>query len=392
MKLGYIHNDRAEQVRVQQILKMTAESVAIDELGIGRIRDAFANLMFPGTSTLQKHLKYFSLMPQVYRQATKRHYNRLSEVKTEIVRLERTMTKNLYDGSTDKRGITGSETIDKNTEDYVKYDPAFIYNTGLQTFGILRYGQLLEHIYSASKQQHEAPKTFKSEDEDTDNDADDKGGLPQFCSFPNVNYEFLKQCSIDLTQEDKVFITDHILKATDCRGTLLRYIVENEDFPIANTFEEIPTDILPKELGKIQDLARRFADFMQMVHTRYNYIWSKYDDEELRDKFEEQRTKFLNSGTDMDKVLNAIKVSENSGKIFCQKAAERIMNNKIEGDDGLDQLIRNREKRVKGKRRKLDNDAYPYDKKKRIHPNKLNYRWDTVKVFAQELRKEAQNG
>ena len=43
MKLGYIHNSREEQTRVLQVLKMTSESVALDELGIGRIRDAFAD-------------------------------------------------------------------------------------------------------------------------------------------------------------------------------------------------------------------------------------------------------------------------------------------------------------------------------------------------------------
>ena len=38
MKLGYIHSNREEQTRVMQVLKMTSESVALDELGIGRIR------------------------------------------------------------------------------------------------------------------------------------------------------------------------------------------------------------------------------------------------------------------------------------------------------------------------------------------------------------------
>ena len=58
MKLGYIHSNREEQTRVMQVLKMTSESVALDELGIGRIRDAFADRMFPGISTLQKHMKF----------------------------------------------------------------------------------------------------------------------------------------------------------------------------------------------------------------------------------------------------------------------------------------------------------------------------------------------
>ena len=56
MKLGYIHNNREEQTRVMQVLKMTSESVALDELGIGRIRDAFADRMFPGISTLRNSI------------------------------------------------------------------------------------------------------------------------------------------------------------------------------------------------------------------------------------------------------------------------------------------------------------------------------------------------
>ena len=146
MKFGYIHTNKEEQSKALQVLKMTSESVALDELGIGRIRDAFADLMFPGISTLQKHIKYFSLMPQLYKKATEKRYNRISEVKAEIIRLEKIMTKNLYEGSSVKWGITGSDMIGKGVNNYVKYDPAYIYNSGLQTFEILRSIYLCNHL------------------------------------------------------------------------------------------------------------------------------------------------------------------------------------------------------------------------------------------------------
>ena len=75
MKFG-LQSIREEQTQVMQVLKMTSESVALDELGIGCIRDAFANRMFPGIFTPQKHMKYFSLTPQLYRRATEKRYNR----------------------------------------------------------------------------------------------------------------------------------------------------------------------------------------------------------------------------------------------------------------------------------------------------------------------------
>ena len=375
-----------------QVLKMTSESVALDELGIGRIRDAFADRMFPGISTLQKHTKYFSLMPQVYRKATERRYNRLSEVKAEIVRLERIMTKNLYEGSTIKWGITGSDTIGKGTGSYVKYDPAYIYNSGLQTFEILRSPQVTELIYSASKAIHNTPKAQKSEDEDVADDALDKAGLFQFCSFPQIDYDFTKACSLDLTTSDYDFITDHILKAKACQGTLLRWLVDNPQTTLPERFEHLRGCHLPKELADFQDLAQRFADFIYMVHVRYNYIYSGYQDEEMLEKFMQLLEAYRDSGTDIDTVLAAVNIRENSGKWFCKEIAQHIADGETEKNGLLDQVIINRERRVKGSRRKIGNPSYKYDKQNRIHYYKLTYRWKTVKQFIEEFRAVAPTG
>ena len=72
MLFGYIHTDKSEQAKVLQVMKMLSEPTAIDELGIGRIRDSFSNMLCTGTSSLQKHVKYFSLMPQLYKKATEK--------------------------------------------------------------------------------------------------------------------------------------------------------------------------------------------------------------------------------------------------------------------------------------------------------------------------------
>ena len=388
MKLGYIQSNKEDQARAMQVLKMTSESVALDELGIGRIRDAFADLMFPGISTLQKHTKYFSLMPQVYRKAIERRYNRLQEVRGEIVRLERIMTENLYNGTEekDRKGITGSDAIRKKNGSYVKYDPAYIYNSGLQKFGILRSSQVETAIYSASKAFCNLPKALKSDDEDVADDLAEKTDLFQFCSFPAVDYDFTKQCSLALTTADHDFIVDHILKSEECKRTLLRYLVDAPNIVLPKEFEHLDECALPKELAEIQDLARRFADFMYMVHVRYNYIYSGYQDAEMRDEFNDLLEKYQHSGTDIDTVLAAVTIRENSGKLFCKEIAERIAAEDIEINGELDQIIVNRERRVKGSRRKIGNPIYRYDKNNRIHYYKLTYRWETVKLFIEELR------
>lgn len=382
MKIGYIHTNHEEQARVLQVMKMLTEPVALDELGIGRIRDAFADMMFPCLSTLQKHMKYFSLMPQVYKRATERRYNRLSEVRGEIVRLERLMTENLIKGSPEgTTGITGSEAV--KSASYVKYDPAYIYNSGLQMFGILRSTQVDELIYATSKSLHATPTKYKSRDDDDemDSDADGKGGLFQFCSFPNVEYDFTNYCSITLTEADKQFITEHILRSKDCEGSLFRFLIEHPDYELGNSFEDIDPKSLPAGVAAVVDRAQCFADFIYIVHLRYNWIFSNYQDEEMLKEFSEALERYKQTGTDIDEVLQAVKIRDNSSKSFCHDMAEDM----AAGDwKSLDDHIKDREHRVKGSRRKIGNKPYEH----RIHYYKLSYRWETAKTFIHELREK----
>ena len=48
-------------------LTLLNEREARDELGLGPIRDSLADLLFPGTSTIQTRLRYFLVVPWVYR-------------------------------------------------------------------------------------------------------------------------------------------------------------------------------------------------------------------------------------------------------------------------------------------------------------------------------------
>ena len=108
----------------------------------------------------------------------------------------------------------------------------------------------------------------------------------------------------------------------------------------------------------------------------------------MRTCFEEKLAEFRNSGTDIDKVLGAIEIREDSSKRFCKNIIERLAANDTGEGGGLDQLIIKRERDVKKSRKKIGNPAYTYDPKRPIHFYKLSYRWETVKIFADELRKD----
>ena len=52
---------------MQRAIALFQEADTVDELGVGTIRDAFADELFPGTSTIQTRLRYFLIVPWVYR-------------------------------------------------------------------------------------------------------------------------------------------------------------------------------------------------------------------------------------------------------------------------------------------------------------------------------------
>src|SRR3954447_17681378 len=52
-----------EQRRTREILRLFEETESRDELGIGQVRDAFSDLLFPGTSVLLTRARYFVIVP-----------------------------------------------------------------------------------------------------------------------------------------------------------------------------------------------------------------------------------------------------------------------------------------------------------------------------------------
>ncbi|MDR2391720.1 MAG: DUF6361 family protein [Planctomycetota bacterium] len=65
LNIGRVDFSKSDRDRVLNVLRRLSEQGAVDELGIGTIRDAFSDVFFPGTSTLQTRAKYLFLVPYI---------------------------------------------------------------------------------------------------------------------------------------------------------------------------------------------------------------------------------------------------------------------------------------------------------------------------------------
>lgn len=114
---------------MRELIKLLSDSDTLDDLGIGQIRDAFGDLLFPGISTVQTRARYLLFVPWTYQRAARRHAG--AELASRAANEERQLVEVLNAaGATD--GLIGRRAGVR-----VKVLPSSIYWTGLKTYGIL---------------------------------------------------------------------------------------------------------------------------------------------------------------------------------------------------------------------------------------------------------------
>ena len=126
--------DYSEQERRQamEVIDLFREEDTRDELGLGAIRDAFADLLFPGTSTIQTRARYFMFVPWIFRVIEQRRYS-----SREAAYRSRILHGRLRDGL-----IAGGEevgVIGYRAGLHVQRLPSSVYWYGLHRWGILRF-------------------------------------------------------------------------------------------------------------------------------------------------------------------------------------------------------------------------------------------------------------
>ena len=66
---GWLDTDNEQRRKMLEVVDLFKEEGTVDELGIGSIRDALADALFPGTSVLQTRLRYVLFIPWLMQHA-----------------------------------------------------------------------------------------------------------------------------------------------------------------------------------------------------------------------------------------------------------------------------------------------------------------------------------
>lgn len=149
--LTWLDHDPQERERVHRILSQFKERETRDELGLGGIRDSFADRLFPGTSTIQTKIRYMLFVPWMYQKLEKKQTSS-RDIEKRARTYELSLVQPLLDAG-ETVGVLGAVA-----RDTLKRLPSSVYWAGLESWRIRRfrgaqsqYHRSLDAIYRRRK-------------------------------------------------------------------------------------------------------------------------------------------------------------------------------------------------------------------------------------------------
>lgn len=263
--LSWLDTAPGDRRRALELLRLFQDKGTVDELGIGVVRDAISDVLFPGTSTLHTRARYFLLIPWVYQQLEKKGLSGV-EVGPAARRLELRLISSILK-SEDAAGAIG-----KFAGDTLKVLPSGMYWNGIRRWGILRFDGSREafarsfdrrrRLRDALRDEHEAD----SLDERSVLQAWDPAmpAPPRFFPDPPV--------SLALTPEEAEYLQGQIQH--HCPGTLLAHLVTECDPVEAVDFvwnHPDGADFPPGNAAQVAH-ARNFSELIQGAVSLYNLL------------------------------------------------------------------------------------------------------------------------
>ncbi len=369
MNLGWIDFSDNDRKKTMDVLRLFQEQGAVDELGIGVIRDGFANSFFPGTSTIQTRAKYFFIIPYAMMDTVRDPH--VSSVQQALRRLDEIEKESavILKKNSDEQGIIGATVLPK----WVVRTPSTIYWNGLRTLGIFNAG-LLQNISI-------------SEEENNKDDVD--AGDFLFRNFWHLPYvkNWKDELSIDLTPNEADYLAIKI-KESNPKSVFAFVIRENIDIEQYVDFSSFSCDLkqkLDEENASMMELADRFNDFISIAQIRYNLMLSEGRNDTAQTLWEDVKSRASEyaDSVDLEAVFGCLRLHNKDLKKFL----ECFKNAVIRGDwDVADHEILKQEVRIKGARAKLKNKSkYPEDKWRGGY--KLDYRFTDARRLIMDIRK-----
>lgn len=377
--------------KMADVIALFSEKDTRDELGLGGIRDTFADLLFPGTSTIQTRARYFLFIPWIYLELKRRR-----TLPADIQRLARRDEIRLIHalangGETD--GIIGTLAQDK-----LARLPSSIYWAGLGRLGIRRFAGSQEQYHREFAAFYPVSgRRLVAEDEQASDSASWSSSLPPAPSG------FLERATFTLTKREAKYLAERIW---EFGSTVFGELLSSADAEIDSAFvwdTTFAANLGPLLKSQIAH-AQNFSELMHGAALLYNFMLAcDANRKRLRDEYrDELRTwaELIEDGRhryaawDRKRFWTIVSesthaVSQPARKFVDGWIDHTLRSAKLTGiadDPAAQSLVAAREAQVKRTRKRLGNPRALERWNEASGAGQIDYRWFRVKTIANDIR------
>ena len=393
--MGWLDFDAAASERVSTLLRSLEAPSTLDVLGLGTIRDAFADMLSPGTSTVHTRLRYFIFLTWIFQRLADQRVgaadfaSRLRDAEAQLIECLRRDKTN--------RGVIGVQAGRS-----LKRMPSDIYWASMGDWGIRRF-----NLSIAEYGQWVAQRGRLQIERDNDGNATEAPAL-MWAAIPAPPENFLESnITFELTPEEALVLTDGIRWRHP--DTLIAVLssrpglsLNGIDYPWL-----VPGPELPNRLAEVLHHARCFSELTLGSLLVYNLLLAReasqqlqWDTEELeedqRSRLEDwrglvdRRHKDLYSWVDEHQeflnMLAGYGIAHSTLHFWNQLARYAVNDATAFAENStVHRLIRERERRLKSKRARLSYRAALENWNQAPVGGQLDYRWGITKTYLQDL-------
>ena len=257
----WLDYSEAERRKMLDVIDLFGEKTTRDELGLGGVRDAFADLLFPGTTTIQTRAKYFLFVPWMYLDLERKKVTS-SKIRGRARDFEIWLAKKLGDAD----GVIG-----KVAKESLKRLPSSVYWQGLSAWGIRRYPNSQSEYHRSLDLFYARHKGHAAGAAEFDGEGAHEHGLANWhTGIVKPGSGFPDQPTMDLSFEEASYLRERVM--TKCDDSMLAYLLKHHINAVEAQFAwEVPGQF-PEMVSRPLTHARNFSETIHGAQLLYNLI------------------------------------------------------------------------------------------------------------------------
>lgn len=378
--IAWLDASREEQRRIREVVNLFSQAESRDELGIGQVRDAISDMLFPGTSTLHTRARYLLLIPWCYRAAAHRAKD-AEDLSARAERNERRLILALHAAGAHE-GLIG-----RNALDQIKTLPSSLYWSALDQWGVL-VGEPGDEL-AAGHHRPEAEELVERR--------------PRMWDVPPLPPGFPDSADrLDLDYDEAVWVQQKMKAGAE--GSFLAFLLADID----RRWHELPrpwdVPVPDPAAAVLLEHARRFSLVIQGAALAYNLALARaYESRGLTQvptpvaRYEERIDEWnVQCATDdvaaWDLVDFWASVRQRNPRVsagtrhFVEGWVDLLRTGARPGGDAAVALVSTRERRQKGKQSRLENDKLMRAWSGESGTGALTFRWSNVTRLLSDVK------